>query len=46
MYVFMNDEIKEVEMGRGCSTNGKKRNAYRILVGKERRKYTTRNTKT
>jgi hypothetical protein len=21
-------------MGRGCSTNGEKRNAYRILVGK------------
>jgi hypothetical protein len=24
----------EVEMGRSCSTNGEKRNAYRILVGK------------
>jgi hypothetical protein len=25
---------KEDEMGRACSTNGEKRNAYRILVGK------------
>jgi hypothetical protein len=24
---------KEDEMGRACSTNGEKRNAYRILVG-------------
>jgi hypothetical protein len=24
---------KENEMGRACSTNGEKRNAYRILVG-------------
>jgi hypothetical protein len=28
------DEVKEDEMGRACSTNGEKRNAYRILVGK------------
>jgi hypothetical protein len=26
--------IKEDEMGRVCSTNGEKRNAYRILAGK------------
>jgi hypothetical protein len=26
------------EMGRACSTNGEKRNAYRILVGEARRK--------
>jgi hypothetical protein len=26
--------IKEDEMGMACSTNGEKRNAYRILVGK------------
>jgi hypothetical protein len=26
--------IKEDEMGRACSTNGERRNAYRILVGK------------
>jgi hypothetical protein len=25
---------KQVEMGGECSTNGEKRNAYRILVGK------------
>jgi hypothetical protein len=27
-------EVKEYEMGRARSTNGEKRNAYRILVGK------------
>jgi hypothetical protein len=32
MYNY-NDEVKEEEMGRACSTN-EKRNAYRILVGK------------
>jgi hypothetical protein len=26
--------LKEDEMDRACSTNGEKRNAYRILVGK------------
>jgi hypothetical protein len=26
--------VKEDEMGGECSTNGEKRNAYRILVGK------------
>jgi hypothetical protein len=30
--------VKENEMGRSCSTNGEKRNAYRILVGKPERK--------
>jgi hypothetical protein len=29
-----NDEVKEDEMGRACSTNRERRNAYRILVGK------------
>jgi hypothetical protein len=29
-----NHLVKEDEMGRGCSTNGEKRNAYRILVRK------------
>jgi hypothetical protein len=29
-----NNKINEDEMGRACSTNGEKRNAYRILVGK------------
>jgi hypothetical protein len=33
-------------MGRACSTNGEKRNTYRILVGKSRRKETTGKTKT
>jgi hypothetical protein len=28
-----NDQVKEDEMGRACSTKGAKRNAYRILVG-------------
>jgi hypothetical protein len=27
-------QVKEDEMGRACSKNGKKINAYRILVGK------------
>jgi hypothetical protein len=29
-----NYEVKKVEMGRACSTNGAERNACRILVGK------------
>jgi hypothetical protein len=29
-----NDEVKEDEMGKACSTHGEKRNAYRGLVGK------------
>jgi hypothetical protein len=29
-------------MGRACSTNGEKRNAYRILVGKTEGKITLR----
>jgi hypothetical protein len=33
-------------MGRACSTNGEKRKAYRILVGKPERKETTRKIKT
>jgi hypothetical protein len=31
---FRGEQVKEDEMGRACSTNGAKRNAYRILVGK------------
>jgi hypothetical protein len=27
-------QVKEDEMGGACSTNGEKRNVYRILVGK------------
>jgi hypothetical protein len=30
--------VKEDEMGRTCSTNGEKRNAYGILVGKPKGK--------
>jgi hypothetical protein len=30
----LNYQVKEDEMGRACSTNGEKRKAYRILVGK------------
>jgi hypothetical protein len=26
--------VKEDDMGRACSTNGEKKNAYRILAGK------------
>jgi hypothetical protein len=36
--------VKENEMGRACSSNGEKRNAYRILVGKKRKEI-TRKTK-
>jgi hypothetical protein len=28
------DQVKEDEIGMACSTNGVKRNAYRLLVGK------------
>jgi hypothetical protein len=31
-------QVKEDEMGRACSTNGEKWNAYRILVGKPERR--------
>jgi hypothetical protein len=38
MWIFqtcsMNDQVKEDKIGRAYSTNGEKRNAYRILVGK------------
>jgi hypothetical protein len=30
--------VKEGEMGRACSTSGKKKNAYRILMGNSDRK--------
>jgi hypothetical protein len=32
--VKLDGQVKENETGRACSTNGAKRNAYRILVGK------------
>jgi hypothetical protein len=31
MFIFLHPSILD-EMGRACSTNGAKRNAYRILV--------------
>jgi hypothetical protein len=34
LHNLYSDQVKEDEMGRTCSTNGAKRNAYRILVGK------------
>jgi hypothetical protein len=37
-------QVREDEMGRACSTNGEKRNAYRIFVGKPEE--TTGKTKT
>jgi hypothetical protein len=36
----------EDEMDRACSTNGEKRNTYRILTGKPEGKRPTRKTKT
>jgi hypothetical protein len=30
-------KVKKGERGRACCTNGKKRNAYRILMGKPER---------
>jgi hypothetical protein len=32
-------------MARSCSMNGEKRNEYRIIVGKSRRKESTKKTK-
>jgi hypothetical protein len=31
----MEKKVKDDEMGRACSTNGAKRNAYRTFVGKQ-----------
>jgi hypothetical protein len=33
-YYYYIVQVAEDEMGRPCSTNGEKRNAYRLLVGK------------
>jgi hypothetical protein len=33
-----NYQVKEDEMGKACSTNGEKRNAYSVLVGKPEEK--------
>jgi hypothetical protein len=38
-----NDKVKEDEVGRACSMNLEKRNAYRILVGKPEGKRTLGN---
>jgi hypothetical protein len=38
--------IKEDEMGRACSTNGRKRNVCRILVGKPEEKRPLGKTRT
>jgi hypothetical protein len=32
--ICSNNEGEEDEIGRACSTNGEKRNAYKLLVGK------------
>jgi hypothetical protein len=41
------DEVaEEDEMGGASNTNGEKRNAYRLLAGKHRRKEAIRKTKT
>jgi hypothetical protein len=29
----INDKVEDYEMGRACSTNAEKRNAWRVLVG-------------
>jgi hypothetical protein len=34
----MNDQVNEDEVGRACRTNGARRNAYRILLGKPKGK--------
>jgi hypothetical protein len=34
----MDNQVKEYEVGRVCSTNEEKRNTYKILVGKPERK--------
>jgi hypothetical protein len=41
-----NYQVKDDEIGRACSTNGEKKNEYRILVGKPEGKDATRKTKT
>jgi hypothetical protein len=35
---IIRDQAKKDEIGRACSTDGEKRNSYRILVGKPERK--------
>jgi hypothetical protein len=40
------DQVKEDELRRPCSTNGERRNAYRLSVGKPEGKRPPRKTKT
>jgi hypothetical protein len=40
-----NDEVKNDEMGRICSTNGDEEGRIQYIGGKARRKETTRKTK-
>jgi hypothetical protein len=37
-YLILNDQVKEDEIGRTCSTHGENMKAYGILVGKPERK--------
>jgi hypothetical protein len=37
-FCYIKNQVAEDEMGEPCSTNGEKRNAYRVLVGKPERK--------
>jgi hypothetical protein len=41
-----NEVLQEDEMGRACSNNGEKRNAYRLLVEKPGGKTPSREPKT
>jgi hypothetical protein len=46
MYIGLNDEVEEGEMGRGCSTNGGEEECIQDIGGKARKKETTVKTKT
>jgi hypothetical protein len=37
---YQSDKIKEYEMGGACSSDGKRRGVYRVLVGKPEGKST------
>jgi hypothetical protein len=43
--VSLNDQAKKDEIGSACNTSGEKKNAYRTVVGKDRRIETTRKIK-
>jgi hypothetical protein len=40
------EQVNEDEIGKASSMHGRKKNAYRVLVGETRRKETTRKTLT